>query len=674
MITSQKMKIKYLVFFLMLLVLGCTQKERIADSFWTKYDQSDWDSSKKEKVLDSLYLQFTSQSNDSATRYALFRLAARYERLNLNDKYYRTTKKASQWAIAKNDTLDIAKSLWYIGDFHDNEQVFDSAFHYYSQSEKFYRLSKKDSLNWGRMLLYKTRALYKIGIYTESEVETVKTLQVFSKINASRLHYEATLQMALLLGELKEYEEAMKYHQITLKQLNALKGETKESLNLSYIIHHNNVGSLYNKMHDYRNAKEYLEKGLAFSGLDRDPLTHAMLLNNYAYSKMQLGENHQVDSLLSLSLRLRDSIGHKQGIIASKLNIGEYFLQQKDTLQAISYVDKAYTLSVDAKSHFDILRSLELLAESDLPNQAYHTQRLLTVKDSIREIERATKDKFARIAYETEQVNLENEVLVKRNTILLFLFAGAIGLIVFTIVAYRYRLKNRNLRHKQKELQSAQKIYELLFNERKREKEIQLKERKRISRELHDGVVNRVFTTRFNLQRLESTDQELKNSLLAELKKTENHIRQVSHDLREHLFFENQDFNRLLKELVAQQVNEFGTEFILHIDPKIAWSKITNENKIHVYRILQESLHNINKYAQATKSHIILMRQESNIILRIHDNGIGFNPKRVRKGLGFRIIKERTEELQGNLRIVSEKNKNTFVEVTFPWRKKNSSK
>lgn len=88
-----------------------------------------------------------------------------------------------------------------------------------------------------------------------------------------------------------------------------------------------------------------------------------------------------------------------------------------------------------------------------------------------------------------------------------------------------------------------------------------------------------------------------------------------------------------------------------------------------MYRILQESLHNINKYAQATKSHIILMRQESNIILRIHDNGIGFNPKRVRKGLGFRIIKERTEELQGKLRIVSEKNKNTFVEVIFPWKK-----
>lgn len=652
----------------MLLVLGCTQKERIADSFWTKYDQSDWDSSKKEKVLDSLYHHFEKQPNDSLTRYSLYRVAARYESLGLAEKYYKTVDFTQHWATDKKDTLDIAKAFWYKGDYHDALQVQDSAFHYYSQSEKLYRLSKKDSLNWGRMLLYKAGSLYDMGIYTESEVGTVKAMKVFSKFQNVWFPYQTKLQMALILSGLKEYDEALKYYHLALQHLRTIKNQP-EKVAYSYIVCYNNLGSHHNKMGDYKKAKKYLEKGLDYRKIKEVPDLYAMLLNNYAYSKMQLGENHQVDSFLSLSLHLRDSIGHKQGVIASKLNIGEYFLLQKDTLQATANIHDAYLLAMENHSHLDIQRSLKFLAENDILNKAFYTNRYLTVKDSIREIERATKDKFARIAYETERVNLENEVLIKRNTILLFLFAGAIGLIVFTIVAYRYRLKNRNLRHKQKELQSAETIYELLFNERKREKEIQLKERKRISRELHDGVVNRVFTTRFNLQRLESTDQELKDSLIAELKKTENHIREVSHDLREHLFFENQDFNRLLKELVAQQVNEFGTEFILYIDPKIAWSKIPNKNKIHVYRILQESLHNINKYAQATKSHIILMRQESNIILRIHDNGIGFNPKRIRKGLGFRIIKERTEELQGKLRIVSEKNKNTFVEVIFPWRK-----
>jgi len=654
----------------MFLILSCTPEERIADSFWAKYDQSNWTNIKKEKVLDSLYLQFTSQSNDSATRYALFRLAARYERLNLNDKYYRTAKKASQWAIAKNDTLDIAKSLWYIGDFHDNEQVFDSAFHYYSQSEKFYRLSKKDSLNWGRMLLYKTRALYKIGIYTESEVETVKALQVFSKINASRLHYEATLQMALLLGELKEYEEAMKYHQITLKQLNTLKGETKESLNLSYIIHHNNVGSLYNKMHDYRNAKEYLEKGLAFSGLDRDPLTHAMLLNNYAYSKMQLGEMTRVDSLLTLSLVLRDSIGHKQGIIASKLNIGEYFLLQKDTLQATANIHDAYLLAMENQNHLDIQRSLKFLAENDILNKEFYTNRYLTVKDSIREIERATKDKFARIAYETERVNLENEVLLKRNTLLLFLFLGATGMIAVISIAYYYRMKNKSLHYQQKELQADQKIYDLLLKERKIEKETRYKERERISRELHDGIVNKIFTVRLNLQRLESRDEELKIQLIEELVQATEQIRYISHDLQAYMLFENEDFTGLLTELIESQNASYpSTLFSVNIDPQISWFQMDNEYKVHIYRIIQEALHNLNKHASATKCFVFLMKKKQSITLRVHDNGIGFDPEKVKKGLGLKTLEKRTQELKGKLNITSKKG-NTTIEVVFPWKEK----
>src|SRR5699024_7271730 len=130
----------------------------------------------------------------------------------------------------------------------------------------------------------------------------------------------------------------------------------------------------------------------------------------------------------------------------------------------------------------------------------FYTNRYLTVKDSIREIERATKDKFARIAYETERVNLENEVLLKRNTLLLFLFLGATGMIAVISIAYYYKMKNKSLHYQQKELQADQKIYDLLLKERKIEKETRYKERERISRELHDGIVNKIFTVRLNLQ------------------------------------------------------------------------------------------------------------------------------------------------------------------------------
>lgn len=646
------------------LLTGCNQKRTDDKDYFLIYDHSELDNTAKEKVLDSLYIHFTSEYNDSSTRHSIFKVASRYEKLGLNTKYYNTVNKVHHWALVKKDTLDIAKSLWYKGDFYNTKELYDSAFHYYSQSEKLYRLSKKDSLNWGRMLLYKAGTLYDTGIYTESEAETIKALTVFSNINHDWFIYRANLQMGLNLKELKDYEDALKYYKKALGQLDALKKEPKQRVNKSFISCYNNIGSLYDKMGDYDKAKEYYIKGLAFDGLKDNPKLHAMLLNNYAHNKMLSGDN-RVDSLLFLSLKIRDSIGHEQGIIASKVRISKYYLNRKDTVQAIQTINEAYRLSVKNKSHLDILRCLEFLVENDVQNKDYYTGRYITVKDSIREIEQATKNKFARISYETEQVTLENEELLKRNTLLFLLFSGAIIIVIITVIAYRYKLKNRELRHKQKEQQSTEKIYELLLKEKLIEEETRSEERNRISRELHDGVVNRVFTTRLNLELLESDNQELKDKLVTELRKTEEHIREVSHDLHSNFFSENQDFNRLLEDLVAEQKNESNTKFGIEIDRLIEWSKVTDKQKVHIYRIVQEALHNINKYAKASKCFVLLLKRDNQIIIRIHDNGIGFNPQKAKRGLGFRIFEERTKELNGVLNIRSEQGKGTTIEVIF---------
>src|SRR5690606_5724124 len=258
------MRIKVFIFFLSVLFISCNKTHTDDKDYFLKYDRSELNDKEKEKSLDSLYIHFIRQHNDSATRHSLFKTASRYERLGLDTKYYTTVNKVLHWASAKKDTLDMAKSLWYKGDFYNTKEQYDSAFHYYSQSEKLYRLSIKDSLNWGRMLLYKAGVLYRIGIYTESELETVKALTVFSKVNHSRLFYESAVQMALNLKELKEYEDALKYHNIALQQLNKLEKEDypKDRLTKSYTACYNNIGGLYDKMGDYNKAKEYYVKGL----------------------------------------------------------------------------------------------------------------------------------------------------------------------------------------------------------------------------------------------------------------------------------------------------------------------------------------------------------------------------------------------------------------------------
>src|SRR5690606_16322811 len=107
------MKIKAFLLLLPILIIGCSQKKLEDNKYFLRYDNSELDNKHKEELLDSLYYHFSSQSNDSVNRYALFKVASRYERLNLKTKYYNTVHKVQLWSLEKKDTSDMAKSLWY---------------------------------------------------------------------------------------------------------------------------------------------------------------------------------------------------------------------------------------------------------------------------------------------------------------------------------------------------------------------------------------------------------------------------------------------------------------------------------------------------------------------------------------------------------------------------------
>lgn len=78
---------------------------------------------------------------------------------------------------------------------------------------------------------------------------------------------------------------------------------------------------------------------------------------------------------------------------------------------------------------------------------------------------------------------------------------------------------------------------------------------------------------------------------------------------------------------------------------------INQQDKITVYRIIQEQLSNIIKQAKVTEVTIRLSKSGSQLLLRIADNGIGFDSATVKKGLGSKNISNRVEYYHGQLKI-----------------------
>ena len=157
----------------------------------------------------------------------------------------------------------------------------------------------------------------------------------------------------------------------------------------------------------------------------------------------------------------------------------------------------------------------------------------------------------------------------------------------------------------------------------------QEEERKRLARELHDGVVQALIAlnqqTEF-IERRVATDPEDAAERLRELRplisETISDLRRQIHDLRP-LYLEDLGFVPALEMLVRQVCARQGLvgDFQVSGGPR---RRLPPDVEISAYRIVQEALYNVANHAQATWVHVELLFDSQGITIRVEDNGVGF--------------------------------------------------
>lgn len=599
------------------------------------------------KEVDSL-LKF----NDSNSRLHILTKAFKLAELKEEDKALKVFHKVKQNAIKQKDTVGLGLVYRCLGDFFEEIQVADSAFYYYNKSEKYYILSPENKVELARVILYKSGILCNMGILSEAEVETVKVLNILSGENQTRLEYEATVQLALILKDQKE-KNALKYFNKIPELLKKLEKENydKKRLRRSWISYYNNLGNYYKEINSYK-AKYYYEIALKTESATDFPQLYAMLLNNYASVLMDTQSNIKtVDSLLTKSFEIRQRLNHKEGIVGSQFERGQFFLIKGDTINALRWVKDAYNTSAKEKLNSDILQTLEFLAKNDQLNRELYLHKYYLVKDSLHVIERQTRNKFARIAYETDEIKDHNQFLQQRNLYLLLLAVCAFIVAGAVYIVFRLRMRNRKLYYQRTEQDNIQKIQTLIEKQQTVADNSKEEERQRIASDLHDSVINRLFSTRINLQNIPIENTFEKQKLMEQLKDCEQQVRQISHDIAQNIFQREQNFSNVLKELILEQQNTFNTVFNCSIDKLIDWNEFTIKQKTQMYIIIQELLQNVNKHSKASNCFVFFLKQDNKLVIKLHDDGIGMNLEKIQKGLGLKNIDRRVKKLEGTFEI-----------------------
>ncbi|NDV82377.1 ATP-binding protein [Bacteroides sp. 51] len=263
-----------------------------------------------------------------------------------------------------------------------------------------------------------------------------------------------------------------------------------------------------------------------------------------------------------------------------------------------------------------------------------------------------------------------------------------LALIVQLVVRFRItkranenKLKLEQMKRKESELQVE--LYKSRHEEKEREFEIMQNEaqqrrmqsylegletaRERLSKELHDNISNELLALKMRMLQSEKSEE-----IIEKLGQIQAEVRAVSHDLLPPVF-QHARFTEVLYDYVFQwnelsqggtAKSPYGTQLVLDFNPEDeSWDELPEDVNLGLYRIIQESVGNALKHAEATQINITLSRETDTITLAIQDNGKGFEVQGDHHGIGLKLIKERAKGLNGQATIQSAPDKGTKIEV-----------
>jgi signal transduction histidine kinase len=633
---------------------------------------SELNKSQQRLYIDSAYSQLATSSNDTFTRFYYKKIVEACYYIEDYDRALSLSKKTLNLAIEAMDTADMATAIYNAGDSYYAKENNDSAFYYYSQAEKLY--SKLGDLGGlGETVLYKAYVYYNAGEYTLCESEAFKALKLLQNENKTAYIYTCYNLIATALDGLDNNQEALKYYNLALKELDKFtqEGYSDSTIALYRASCFNNLGGVYVKMNDHNEAIRLYNEALQTPNLkSSNPALYAKLLNNLAYAKFKSGDHKELPEMFYQSLAIRDSLKNISGIVASNKHLGEYFLYKKDTSAAVSYLKQAYEQADEIDSHYDILTSLKMLSEIDKPNRAFYQNKYIKVNDSLQFVAKKNRDYFARIEYETAKLQTEKEELIKRNSFIIGVSAVILLFVAAIFIIYYLNSRNKKLLLIQEQQKANEEIYQLMFEQQSKIEKVREEEKSRIAMELHDGILNNIYAVRLNLEFINKKADEdsiaKRKEYIKELQNVEMEIRGVSHDLSRNVVFKDKSFKDLLESMIISQKNKFNTVFEADIDNTIDWENMPNTQKVNIYRIVQEGLQNINKYANAKYARVEIMKEGKNLNIAIIDDGVGFDPDKAKGGIGIKNLKKRAASLNGQMSINSAVGVGSRIEVVFP--------
>jgi len=429
------------------------------------------------------------------------------------------------------------------------------------------------------------------------------------------------------------------------------------------------IGSVYFAMDSVNQALTYFEKSLPILQELRDSLNLAYIYSNLGLFYSDLGYFEKSQSSFNQALIYFESLTDYHGIASTYYNMSINESRSKHQSKAIELLKESLKTSTQYQLTEDAAKAVRRLALVHLEAQDYFLAAQYfysydTIGHDIHHQDSREDILELETAYKTAR--LERDTAKKQARIqLLYFILGFIAII--SILGY-FILDQRRRRIR---ITSDQKINNLLQQQEVKTAyallEGQDKERKRIASELHDNLGSiltslNMFSDALVTKKDTKQIEEIANKISETSHLANEEVRKISHSLDSGLLnhFGLKTAITQLMEAVEASKN-IKVELELQIEDHLA-----NETGLEIYRMIQELVNNTLKHASCSMIRLDISHINHEMSIIYHDNGVGFIPSNVKRGMGLNNIGKRITRLGGGLSIESEPEKGSTFIIELP--------
>lgn len=571
------------------------------------------------------------------------------------------------------------------------------------KARKFYfkakRLSEKLNYHRGVLQFYSnyTFLLNITGVYDSSLYYNLKAVHYAQQYNDELYLGKSLVNTGTSYRNLGDFVKAIEYYQKGLKIFEKREDKVIEAQINSFL------GALYNDISRYDTAVYYSQKAIIIAEKFGYLQIQAEAYGNLGNSLVKLNQFDKAEYHFKKSLELATELNHIQLLAALYLNIGNLYLQQEKFEEQYTYMLQAlelakelnlqenqvialkglgiyhlYTKSFDEAEKY-ALQALEIAeANQYLVEIAYIYNLLADISYAKNDIQQALKyDKLAeesndlfmsdiiqnsisdaREKYETakkdHEILTKNLTLDKRNNTIVWLGVSTFALIIFVIfIINNYRQKRRIHAQELKQLETEKQLsaIEMLI-------EGEEKERKRLAKDLHDGLGGMLSGIKFSVNNLkdkiETNQAQDFDRCIGIVDDSIKEMRHIAHSLMPEVL-EKFGLDTALKNFCTE-INSDSKESIVYQSFGLKDIKINHQTSLTAYRVVQELINNAIKHAEAKNIMIQITVVDNLLNITVEDDGKGIDISELhqKKGIGISNIDNRVKLINGTLDIQSE--------------------